>query len=88
MARGHLVPREQTLVCSRLPTIAPSEFDSAKYSNMNINSSQVETTQKDQSIDDIPSSVLDDCVQLVKANSIEGTLYTLNCCYIIAAALF
>ena len=28
--------------------------------------------EKDQTIDDIPSSVLDDCVQLVKANSIEG----------------
>jgi hypothetical protein len=27
---------------------------------------------KNQSIDDIPSVVLDDCAQLVKANSIEG----------------
>lgn len=27
---------------------------------------------KGQSIEDIPSAVLEDCVQLVKANSIEG----------------
>lgn len=64
-----MVPRRQGLLRPRVPAIAPRKFRVTIASRPPLT---VRIFHQGQTIDDIPTSVLDDACQLVKANSITG----------------